>query len=332
MPDIFSSIKSYGVAALAAHHGLTVQADKSFGPCPACGAKHRHTKRHDPRLACIIVQSGNGWECIQCNAKGDTVDLVARLYNGGKKPSRPDEWRAALERFRLGGAVTLPPPVRNPLESNARGLPDGSAAMVRPPYPDVMALWNRSLLVPPDRVRGWLVKKFPNYTIEQLMDAGIVRFMPKHDNPDWWPWGYDFMAMLAFDHHGLVQSIHARVCSEPEPGRPKSRFPKGFAASGLVLGNKTAVSWLRGKMPMSQVVIAEGLTSTLAATMAMRATGKWDWGVLGYTSGSNKAIEQMPWTNQTVYVLTDNDKVGDMYAEKIMSVIPAGLNLRRGKL
>jgi hypothetical protein len=195
-----------------------------------------------------------------------------------------------------------------------------------------MSMWGRATILAPNPVREWLQGKFPKYTLEQIMDTGVVRFPMRHDNPSWWPWEHYYMAMLAFDSRGLVQSIHGRICKEPEEGRPKSRFPKGYSASGLVLANKTAVGWLRGKMPMQNVIIAEGLTSTVAATMAMRATDKWRWGVFGYTSGSNKAIEQMPWDGQTVYILTDDDKTGNLYADKIMKVLPGNVNLRRGTI
>jgi hypothetical protein len=325
MPDIFQEINSVGVLKVAELNGLEVK-DRTFGPCPACGAKTRHTKRHDSRLACLAVQSGYGWVCIQCDSKGDTVDLYARLSNGGERPKGSVAWRAVLSRWKGGGAITPLPRSPEAQERAARGLP---VALPRPPHTEVFALWGRSYGLPPPQALDWLAKKFPKYTKDQIIEAGVVRFLPRDDLPEWFPWRHGYMAMLAFDHHGLVQSIHGRMTGEPEQGKPKSRFPKGYSASGLVLANKTGTSWLRGKMQVESVVIAEGLTSTLATTMAMRAIGRWDTAVFGYTSGSNSCIKQMPWTNQSVIVMTDNDKAGDLYAEKVLSVLPTNIDVRR---
>jgi len=325
MPDIFSEINAIGVLRVAEQAGLEVKST-TFGPCPVCGAKLRHTKRNDPRLACLAVQSGRGWVCIQCDAKGDTVDLYARLGNGGERPKGSVEWRAVLSRWKGGGAIDPLPRGPEGLERAARALP---VALPRPPHTEILGLWGRSYGVPPTQALPWLAEKFPRYTTSQIIEAGVVRFLPKDSLPEWFPWRHGYMAMLAFDHHGLIQSIHGRMLGEPEKGKPKSRFPKGFSASGLVLANKTGTSWLRGKMQVESVVIAEGLTSTLATTMAMRAVGKWNVAVFGYTSGSNTCIQQMPWTNQSVVVMTDHDKAGDLYAEKVLSVLPTNIDARR---
>ncbi len=321
--DIFSEIRGYGISSIASRYGCEVdKTGRAFSPCPVCGSKTRHTKRKDVRPACIIVQGGNGWMCLQCEAKGDTVDLLARLVNQGRRPERPDEWRAVLSRWKEGVA-TLPLPA--PRTSNL-GHP---GALQRPSYAEVMTLWGRSTGIPGEQDVDWLTKKFPHYTLKDIVDSGIVRFLPKHDRPEWWPWRHRYMAMLAFDQHGLVQSLHARMVGEPEEGKPKSRFPKGYSASGLMLCNKTATNWLRGKFPVKYVVIAEGLTSTLATTMALKKQDKWHWAVLGYTSGSHAAIKEIPWSNEEVLIFTDNDKAGNAYAERIASSLPSHIQPRR---
>ena len=322
--DVFTEIKNYGIAAIAKQYGYTL--DKTgFSPCPACGATTRHTKRKDKRLACIIVQAGNGWVCLQCGVKGDTVDFTARTLLGGKRPTSPGEWRGVLERWTQGNGGRLPP-------TTVGGLYGAPAASSRPPFKDLMEFWNRSPTLPPPKVAEWLQGKYPTYQIDDVTETGCVRYLPNEEMPEWWPWKYPMMAMLAFDHHGLVQSLHARITGAVKEGTPKSRFPKGFSASGLVLANKSAVSWLRGKMEVPAVVIAEGLTSTLACTMALRKGGKWRWGVLGYTSGSASAIRQMPWDHQDVYVFTDDDKAGEDYAQKISEALPSTVVPRRAKL
>jgi DNA primase len=191
-----------------------------------------------------------------------------------------------------------------------------------------MKLWQESAQKAPEKVQPWLLNKYPNYSIKQIEDTGIARWLPPKDRPEWFPWYHPYMVMLAFDHHGLVQSIHGRIMGDPPPDKPKSRFPKGYSASGLVLGNKTGVNWLRGKQTVERVLIAEGLTSTLAAAMAL----KHKWAVFGYTSGSSSCIEQMPWSGQQVVILTDNDKAGDAYAEKVLQVLPPNINVKRGNL
>lgn len=326
MLDIFSEIKQYGVSSLATQYGYTL--DKTgFGPCPACKATHRHTKSHDPRLACLVVQAGQGWVCLQCGAKGDSVDFLARTLNQGIRPTNPEGWRAVLSRWQAGGATRPLPTPRKPQDGAARGLPD------RPPFKAMMEFWNLCSQVPDDRSAEWLKAKYPSYLISELIETGCARWIPKkQERPVWFPWQYPTMVMLAFDQHGLVQSMHGRICADLKPGIPKSRFPLGYSASGLVLGNKSAVSWLRGKMPVPAVVIAEGLTSTLACTMALRKGNRWRWAVLGYTSGSHSAIREMPWSKEDVYIFTDSDKTGEEYSERIASSLPPGINVRRCKL
>jgi hypothetical protein len=326
--DAFQAIAAVGVESIALRHGCKVEAN-SFSPCPSCGATTRHTKRKDKRLACVIVQSGRGWLCLQCNSKGDTVDLYARLHNLGKRPTDKDAWRSVLRAWEGEGATYPAPTPGKPPYGAARGLP---GALLRPSHLEIRALWDRSYLVPPESAYPWLADKFPAYTIADIIEAGVARWLPRETQLEWWPWQHRYIAMLAFDSKGYIQSIHGRVAGKVDPDKPKSRFPKGYSASGLVLANKTAVSWMKGKMKVSSVVIAEGLTSTLATTMAMRKTDKWDWAVLGYTSGSGSAIKDMPWTDQTVYIVTDNDKAGNLYADKIAKALPVSLNLRRGNV
>ena len=325
MLDIFSEIKAVGVADIAAKYGCEVS-KLGFTPCPVCGASTRHTKRKDGRPACLIIQGNNGWMCLQCEAKGDTVDLLARFLNGGKRPSSAVEWREALRKLAEGGGATsIPRTIRTSKEG-------AFPVVLRPPYGEVMQVWGRSSGVPPEKCHPWIAKKFPAYKLSELVDLGIARWLPKSDNPDWWPWRHDYLACLAFDHRGLVQSIHARIAGDVEPGKPKSRFPKGCSASGLVLANKSAVSWLRGKMEIPTVIIAEGLTSTLACSMALKRLGHWKWGVLGYVAGSHSAIKDMPWKNEDVFIFTDSDKTGDTYAERISQSLPSSIHPRRMKL
>lgn len=326
--DIFSSIRNAGSLAIASKYGCKI-VNNTFSPCPACGATTRHTKRKDPRLACIAVKAGQGWLCLQCGAKGDSVDLFARFNNGGNRPKDSTSWRLVLRAWEQGGAIhPLPDPAASFL-GQARGLPGPPGSLARPPFSEVMALWERSVVEPSKEVLPFLKEKFPAYTPSDLVDLDTARWLPQKDLPEWWPWRYPFLACLAFDSHGLVQSIHARVAGPVQPGKPKSRFPRGYAASGLVLANKTAVGWLRGKREVSTVVIAEGLTSTLACAMALRKIGKWDYGVLGYVSGSHSAIKEMPWAKEEVLIFTDNDSTGQDYATRIMSSLPPTINPRR---
>jgi hypothetical protein len=195
-----------------------------------------------------------------------------------------------------------------------------------------MELWNRSAQTTPDARKPWLAGKIPHYSPDELDSLGISRWLPQKDLPEWWPWRYPFLACLAFDHRGLIQSIHARVATKVEPGKPKSRFPKGYSASGLVIGNKTATNWLRGKFKTPAVVIAEGITSMLACSMALRRLGRWNWAVLGYISGSHSAIKEMPWSTEQCYVFTDSDSAGEEYANRITQALPVHIQPKRVRL
>ena len=164
MSDIFTDIKAVGIAGIASKYGCEVS-KLGFTPCPACGASTRHTKRKDGRPACLIVQADNGWMCLQCEAKGDSVDLLARFLNAGKRPTSPGEWRGVLQRL-SDGSATLPPP-------RARTGQEGASPLVRPPFAEVMQVWGRSSGVPPEKCHPWIAKKFPAYQLSELVDLGI---------------------------------------------------------------------------------------------------------------------------------------------------------------
>ena len=75
------------VVQVAEHLGIEVSKSGSTfnaGPCPVCGAQTRHTKRKDKRGALGITHDQGGWICFQCEARGDSIDLVA-LTTIGKR-------------------------------------------------------------------------------------------------------------------------------------------------------------------------------------------------------------------------------------------------------
>lgn len=325
----FQDINQRGILATAKALGLEVTENPlAFGPCPSCSNKTRHTKRKDKRLACIIVHGGFGFQCLQCGVTGDSVNLLALAVNRGKRPTSTEEWRRVREEAERG---IIPKIAIYPVKPNVEQFK-------RPPFKEVMELWHSSAAMPVSRndVDEFLKEKFPSYTKDEILSAGVARFIPRTGSrPDWWPWrNRDYMAVLAFDGLGYVQSIHARIMVPKHLAgdEPKTRFPKGYSASGLVLANKTAVSWLRKKRSVQTVLITEGLTSMMAATMFTRKTGRWDWAIISVMSGSASAFKDMTFDKEKVLIWTDSDKPGDDYANRIAQALPSYVNPSRVRL
>ena len=87
-----------------------------------------------------------------------------------------------------------------------------------------------------------------------------------HDAVKFWaPSGYGLVAPL-YDLDGKLASIQAR---RVRAGEPKTRFPKGGRAKGVVFANNAGLAVLRGETPTSKIVIfGEGLTDHLAFSFA----------------------------------------------------------------
>ena len=55
---------------------------RSYGPCPCCGAEQRGSS--DKRLPLGASENEKGWQCFKCKAKGNLSDLVSYTLTGNK--------------------------------------------------------------------------------------------------------------------------------------------------------------------------------------------------------------------------------------------------------
>jgi len=207
----------------------------------------------------------------------------------------------------------------------------------RPDWKEILNVWNEKLsTLPGEESHEFIGSKFKGCTLNDIVSTGIIKFQDRHKSLDvpWFPWNnLPYGHVLCFDAQGRIISLHARALVKDEElsDRPKTRFPKGYSASGLLLADKSGVSFLRGGSTPA-VVFTEGLTSTVAASSFLRRSGRWNWSVIGVTSGSASAVKQIKWpSNITVYIWTDTDATGSKYADRIREAVPPHINLLRVK-
>jgi hypothetical protein len=326
----FKELNSNGVIAIAERFGYTVHNHPpSVGPCPVCESLTRHNKRKDKRLSVNITHGGYGWYCIQCEAKGDAVGFAAYHILKRKAVTKQDWIEVHQKLSESFNAVPLSLSIKPKL--SIVGL------TARPDWKQVLSVWNEKLsAIPKSSEHEFILSKFKGCTISDVVDTGIIKFQDRHKSlgVPWFPWSnLPYGHVLCFDEKGRVVSLHARalVSDEELDGRPKTRFPKGYSASGLLLADKSGVSFLRGGNTPA-VVFTEGLTSTVAASSFLRRSGRWNWAVIGVTSGSASAVKAIKYPPLiSAYVWTDVDNAGEKYAERIREAVPAHVNLMRVK-
>lgn len=101
-------VHDMGVAAVvdAIGRGMwTDETDSTNGiePCPICRAKKRYTKSKDKRGAVSVWPNDMGWQCFQCGARGDAVDLAALILFGVKRPCNDNVFKLECARVGLLG-------------------------------------------------------------------------------------------------------------------------------------------------------------------------------------------------------------------------------------
>ena len=79
------------VNAVAAACGLRVTRGSGLAPCPCCKAEQRGS---DDRRGPVGARTdGAGWKCHRCDATGDTIDLAALVWGGGRLRDLASEQR-----------------------------------------------------------------------------------------------------------------------------------------------------------------------------------------------------------------------------------------------
>lgn len=150
----------------------------------------------------------------------------------------------------------------------------------------------------------------------------MIRALCEDHTHAWWrrSWYPEWCLIVgAYNHQGDMVSVHARAVSPKTT--PKTRWPYGHTSKGTVFANRTGVRFLRGHIPQDGVVLVEGATDTLCATVRLRAMGKHA-AVIGIHSGAISAFTQIHWpVGIHVRPWIDTDSAGRKYLEKIKKIL-----------
>ena len=317
------------VADLAARAGLDLgkgSAGHGGVECPVCGAKRRHTKQRDKRMACNILddgRAGQGFQCMQCDAKGSIFDVAAhvlckRPWNDLGAPERGEvldfmfEGQPADEA--RGEAVDCPPAGT---EHKAK-----SVGHHWHPADEVNGLLSQCVPITDNRriVEDLGENRRLNY--ERIAELGLAVSLPPdangvavHD------WASEFfrkgrrLITLLYSSDGERRGVTARS------GTEKRRMKGSGSTRGLVMANPAGQLLLSGEIHgIERVVIAEGETDFFAASVAVGD----DVAVFGIGSGmwTRAHADRVP-DGVVVVIATDTGKAGDRYAADVVATFGA---------
>lgn len=280
------------VADAASRLGLA-HARRRWGPCPACRVDRMADRRPPIRIA-------QGWWCNACGAHGDAVDLAAWVMLGRGTAKGDPELRRVFEF--LDGSTSRPTADRPPTEPPPPPAAELTAFLraCRPPVEDLeVKEYLRSRGIDPAGA-----------------SAGAI---PTNLGARWWPcrWSRTWRLVVpAFDARGVVRSLHARAVEADRD--PKTRWPLGCGASGLVFADQLGRRLLRGERSSGTLIVAEGLIDYLHVSAESGGTAA----VIAVESGSESAIRlvRLP-PDVRVYVATHADLAGDRYAQAVADAL-----------
>lgn len=336
------------VPAVAGALGLTERRG-SWSPCPLCGAEQRSKSKRDRRAPLGVRRDGLGWECQHCHETGDALDLAGLVLHGDRFAALDREHTAEVRgwyasrgwceaRGNGAGRPQTPRPAAPP--------PPKPEPPPRPDPEEVAAAWELARPVTRDReVAAWLAGR--GLDPARVEDFDLARALPADARLPRWavcrgvPWlagGYR-LVVQGWSSTREPESLHARcILASPPPGPrgdalPKSAWPAGYAAAGLVMACGLGRQLLQtGELPswwpageLLRVVIAEGLPDFL--TWAPRfSDGALDApAVFGVTSGgwAPEIGARVP-SGTKVAIRTDRDRAGDAYAWRAVwqSLVP----------
>lgn len=315
--------------------------DWCLGPCPKCGAEKRHTRGNDRRGALNIPKGKPTlWACLQCEAKGDALQLVAYAIGGAKVGDLATHHRAEMRewcsRF-LGiepGAVPRVQLARAPMVRAEEAPPS------YPPADEIAALWGACSTVTSDvDVRAWLASRGIDAEVIEALDAARAlpatfdahRWARHRPDPDaeggtWAETGHR-LAVPLYDAAGSMRSVLARRIVDREHGR-KSTAPSGYQRAGLLMSCPVGAAMLAASAAPSNVIVCEGEADYLATVSGPARGMRWPDGprpaVLGMFQGGWTAAHaaRVP-DGARVVIATDDDSEGDKYAARIVSTLEA---------
>jgi hypothetical protein len=319
MSEWADAVASHGVAAVALACGLQAKHDRSFAPCPACGAEERG--KGDKRGMIGTRRDDRGWACHRCGVKGDPVSLLALVVTGSVSPT---DWADVRERAQQLGLYSGGTPVTGaPLSVPRETFQPEPPKRVDPG--EVLDLWNRCIPVRDDtRVASWLTSRALDH--DRISVGALARALPANGSlPSWarcrgGSWrdqGY-LLVVPMNDESGKLAGLRARRVVKADDDLPKGAAMAGAACAGLIMARK-------GAKGVRQFWVVEGETDFLrVSTLDQfwdKPTSPW---VVGVVSGSwTQALGDGIPNRSTIVLATDPDPAGDKYASVIATTLAA---------
>ena len=338
--------KRASLTSIATSFDYEVLSGQSIRPCPSCGLVQR--SRSDRRRGPVgFNRDESGWQCYQCGAKGDVVDFMAHHFF--QRPVREltkEECSVVRDWFAEKGYCTpsgvashiQPDPSKRPVLNVAK-----PTAPHRPPFDELKSLWEATKTFEEaihdapkwsEPLNEWLVsRRFSPLILDKTKCVRVLPNQTEDRYPEWWPhqWGAKYRIVSpVFEMDGKFASIHCRSIAPKNDKSPKTRWPSGYEASGLLMANENAIHMMRGNVipDIHGFLICEGITDFMrACEQAHRES--IPLAIVAGTSGSFKAISKIKIPNQTkIFIGTDTDEQGDEYAALICDQLPEHMTYR----
>lgn len=353
-----TNAKEASVKETAVALGFTMMTPRSISPCPSCGVEARGTsdKKRGP-VGFSAAQ--DSWKCHACSASGDVVDFVSiHSYGSHYRDLGVNEKIVVRNWFARHGYCKpiysdRPTGVPTQIEEKKRSLNRPANVLAsRPPIDELKELWGKTKTLEEalqdkagwsDPLVDWLFeRKFSPALLDRSKCVRILANPLEHRYPKWWPhkWASAYrVAAPVFEPDGTFASIHCRDITESKqfkdgaPVRrpiPKTRWPMGYEAGGLLMANGKAIKIMRGDPDKKLIglLVCEGITDFMRACSSALEEDI-SVAIVGGTSGSFKALSKMSIPKDLkIFVATDPDKQGDDYAAQICEQLPGHILFR----
>jgi hypothetical protein len=262
---------------------------RRWGPCPACGATAAGSDSRPP-----VIFREKGWWCVSCKATGDGFTMVAYHLGLDPKP-RGRAFRDILAWLGSGERCEV---VEQDEEMSAISVDVMPALRAAVPISQArdprLGSWLARRCIGPGAPAGWL----PSW------------------EESWWPRGWSErwpVVVPACTAKGVVMSMHG-VAVDSGVDR-KTTWPLAASARELLFASAGLRRWMRGEASAPErLLVVEGATDYLSAADQLPT--------IGATSGGFTALRLLDIPKTTrVYIGTDPDKAGRVYAQQIADAL-----------
>ena len=336
-------------------------------PCPACRAE-RLTKRAADRPGPVLVNNDRPgrWKCLQCEAAGDAIDLLAYHAGGRRFRDLDRDAKAEVRSRALDWLGRSPTQMEDGARTPGPGIDAARSHPSKPKRPpptadELSAVWGRAQR--PDgepAVADYL--RYRGLDPVCLSDLGIVGLLPRDARVPRWAYaareeGLRLM-LKRCNHRGEARTILFRRCVPASSGdAKKTRMPLGAPCRGMTLQCPLARQVMRhGTHPSEwpgtspdpafpidsgapgwpaerplELVITEGEMDFLAWVQRAGDADEYAPAVVGIGSGwwTAEHAQRVP-DGTRVLIATDNDEAGDDYAALIARTFAGrAVSLRR---